>query len=92
MIYGYKINRKFAAQNEADFKGINDILLAYENKNDTITDINYKFIRLESDFVIDNLPLTVRKMLKEIFADGVKFYNKNNMLISVNPSFSNYIE
>lgn len=92
MIYGYKINRKFAAQNEANFKGINDIMLAYENKNDTITDIKYKFIRLESDFVIDNLPLTVRKMLKEIFADGVKFYNKDNMLISVNPSFNNYIE
>lgn len=92
MIYGYKINRKFAAQNEANFKGINDILLAYENKNDTIIDIKYKFIRLESDFVIDNLPLTVRKMLKEIFADGVKFYNKDNMLISVNPSFNNYIE
>lgn len=92
MIYGYKINRKFAAQNEANFKGINDIMLAYENKNDTLTDIKYKFIRLESDFVIDNLPLTVRKMLKEIFADGVKFYNKDNMLISVNPSFNNYIE
>lgn len=92
MIYGYKINRKFAAQNEANFKGINDIMLAYENKNDIITDIKYKFIRLESDFVIDNLPLTVRKMLKEIFADGVKFYNKDNMLISVNPSFNNYIE
>lgn len=92
MIYGYKINRKFAAQDETKFKGINDIMLAYENKNDTITDIKYKFIRLESDFVIDNLPLTVRKMLKEIFADGVKFYNKDNMLISVNPSFNNYIE
>ena len=92
MIYGYKINRKFAAQDETKFKGINDIMLAYENKNDTITDIKYKFIRLESDFVIDNLPLTVRKMLKEIFADGVKFYNKDNMLISVNTSFNNYIE
>lgn len=92
MIYGYKINRKFAAQDKTKFKGINDILLAYENKNDTIADVNYKFIRLESDFVIDNLPLTVRKMLKEIFADGVKFYNKNNMLISVNSGFSNYIE
>lgn len=92
MIYGYKINRKFAARDNTQFKGINDILLAFENKNDTITDIKYKFIRLESDFVIDNLPLTVRKMLKEIFADGVKFYNKNNMLISVNPNFSNYIE
>ena len=92
MIYGYKINRKFAAQDETKFKGINDILLAYENKNDTITDIKYKFIRLESDFVIDKLPLTVRKMLKEIFADGVKFYNKDNMLISVNTSFNNYIE
>lgn len=92
MIYGYKINRKFAAQDITKFKSINDILLAYENKNKTITDIKYKFIRLESDFVIDNLPLTVRKMLKEIFADGVKFYNKDNMLISVNTSFNNYIE
>ena len=92
MIYGYKINRKFAARDNTQFKGINDILLAYENKNDTITDIKYKFIRLESDFVIDNLPLTVRKMLKEIFADGVKLYNKDNMLISVNSGFNNYIE
>lgn len=92
MIYGFKINRKYGAQDETKFKGINDILLAYENKNDTITDIKYKFIRLDSDFVIDNLPLTVRKMLKEIFADGIKFYNKYNMLISVNPNFNNYIE
>lgn len=92
MIYGFKINRKFGAINKQEFKGINDIMLMYENVDSTLTDIKYKFIRLDSDFVIDNLPLTVRKMLKDIFADGVKFYNKDNMLISVNPNFNNYID
>ena len=92
MEYGYKINRKYSSNSVQEYVGINDIMLMFEDKDSVINDINYKFIRLDCDFVIDNLPLTVRKMLKTIFKDGVKFYNKNNMLIYNNPSFNNYIE
>ena len=92
MEYGYKINRKYASNSVQGSVRLNDIMLMFEDKDSVINDINYKFIRLDCDFVIDNLPLTVRKMLKTIFKDGVKFYNKNNMLIYNNPSFNNYIE
>ena len=92
MEYGYKINRKYSANSVQEYAGLNDIMLMFEDKDNSINDINYKFIRLDCDFVIDNLPLTVRKMLTSIFKDGVKFYNKNNMLIYNNPNFNNYIE
>lgn len=92
MQYGYKINRKYSANSVQEYVGLNDIMLMFEDKDSSINDINYKFMRLDCDFVIDNLPLTVRKMLTNIFKDGVKFYNKNNMLIYNNPNFNNYIE
>ena len=91
MQYGYKINKKYANKSGNDGMKLNDIMLLYEDVNDTINDINYKFLRFESDFVIDKLPLTVRKMLSEIFKDGVKFYNKANMNIAVGENFNNYI-
>lgn len=91
MQYGYKINKKYANKSGNEGMKLNDIMLLYEDVNDTINDINYKFLRFESDFVIDKLPLTVRKMLSEIFKDGVKFYNKANMNIAVGENFNNYI-
>lgn len=91
MQYGYKINKKYCNKSGNEGMKLNDIMLLYEDVNNTINDINYKFLRFESDFVIDNLPLTVRKMLSEIFKDGVKFYNKTNMNIVVGENFNNYI-
>lgn len=92
MQYGYKVNRKFSANSYDNFKNLNDVLMDYEDTTYTIKDINYKFIRIESDFVIDNIPITARKMLKEIFKDGIKFYNKENLLIISNENYNNYIE
>lgn len=91
MQYGYKINKKYVNKSGNDGMQLNDIMLLYEDVNNTINDINYKFLRFESDFVIDKLPLTVRKMLSEIFKDGVKFYKKTNMNIVVGENFNNYI-
>lgn len=90
MMYGFKVNRKYGRRLNGNPMTLNDILTIYENEV-SLDNINYKFIRLESDFVIDNLPLTARKMLSDIFKDGVKFYKKSNLGIAIGDTFNNYI-
>ena len=83
-IYGYAINIILN-----DEKSLNELLSSIDNSN--IKNLKYKFIRVEGDMIIDNLPIKTQEIIKSIFSDGIKFYAKDNMLKSLNPENQNFI-
>lgn len=86
MEYGYKIDYIYNSEGLSDFKTLNDVLDMFQDPN------QYVFIRLESDFVVDNIPIFARSILRRIFADGVKFYNKGRLMTISRRTYGTYIE
>lgn len=83
MEYGYNID--FILATNGTPLDLNTIIKTFVNENE------YCFIRLESDFVIKDIPLFARKMLSDAFKDGIKFYPKDKLLNISDSSYSSYI-
>lgn len=86
MEYGYEINYIYNDKATNEFYYLNDILKFFETGFP-----NYKFLRIEGNVIASSIPQQSIPIIENIFSDGIRFYNKNNLLEIENENFSNFI-